>query len=39
MDLKKRWQAKVDEEGRLILSPEFVSHYGLKPQSLPAPVT
>jgi MoaA/NifB/PqqE/SkfB family radical SAM enzyme len=31
MDFKKVWQAKVDEKGRLILSPEFVSHYGLKP--------
>jgi MoaA/NifB/PqqE/SkfB family radical SAM enzyme len=31
MDFKKVWQAKVDEEGRLLLSPEFVSHCGLKP--------
>ena len=31
MDLKKGWQAKVDEEGRLILSPDLVSRYGLRP--------
>ena len=31
MNFKNGWQAKVDEEGRLILSPEFVTHYGLKP--------
>ncbi len=31
MDFKKGWQAKLDEEGRLILSPEFVTQYGLKP--------
>ena len=31
MDLKKGWQAKIDKKGRLILSPEFVTHYGLKP--------
>jgi MoaA/NifB/PqqE/SkfB family radical SAM enzyme len=31
MDFKKGWQAKVDEEGRLILSPDIVSRFGLKP--------
>jgi MoaA/NifB/PqqE/SkfB family radical SAM enzyme len=31
MDLKTGWEAKVDEEGRLILSPELVSRYGLRP--------
>ena len=31
MDLKTGWEAKVDEEGRLILSPEFMTRYGLRP--------
>ena len=31
MDLKRGWQSKVDEEGRLILPHEVVSRYGLKP--------
>jgi MoaA/NifB/PqqE/SkfB family radical SAM enzyme len=31
MDFKKECRAKVDEEGRLILSPEFVTQYGLRP--------
>lgn len=30
MDSKKEWQARVDEEGRLVLSPEFAAYYGLK---------
>jgi MoaA/NifB/PqqE/SkfB family radical SAM enzyme len=31
MNFKNGWQARVDEEGRMILSPEFVTHFGLKP--------
>jgi len=31
MDFKKGWQSKVDEEGRLVLPPEVVSRFGLKP--------
>ena len=28
---KKEFQIVIDEQGRGILSPEMVSHYGLKP--------
>lgn len=31
MGFEKECQARVDEEGRLILSPAFLAHYGLKP--------
>jgi len=31
MNFRNGWQAKVDEKGRMILSPEFVTQYGLKP--------